>query len=499
MTLLEAEVHNSLRDFLRGQKDYYWPHHLTMARLVSRSLRLRCSALIQTRSSLTRYCLSYLTPALLSEGSVCLVVPAKVHAWLVEIELPQLQKNLQTNKAITVDYLASGNGLAITSTKFWLNDRLSKEPIFPLNVPTLIDQADQLEDYLRELLSITISPGDWLDLLETFPPLQEKINDIRIKLTKSIFAHPKNPYNCYLFDDIEYRYLLGLLLYLKSLSPLPPTWEKFQQQAQSSNQMIQAIVDRPKGYFNLQTTPLEVSSLLSNLLLQQPVVLMGGFLDAQKDASLYRSSLGLGNILSVTFSPNRQTEQINLYLPERIPLPNTPEFQGVLLGEICRLIKLVSSHKNPLVILVEDVPLKAQVGSVLAAEFGSRVQVEKNQFLSPEVILVSSWAFWIAHQEYFPVPQLLIMATLPLPSPENPLVAAQISYYKKHKQDWFRLYLLPTALKTIQRAVMPLRESQGLVALLDVRVIRRSYGTQILESLAPYARINYLDQAGLFL
>ncbi|XTZ19885.1 MAG: ATP-dependent DNA helicase, partial [cyanobacterium endosymbiont of Rhopalodia fuxianensis] len=63
---------------------------------------------------------------------------------------------------------------------------------------------------------------------------------------------------------------------------------------------------------------------------------------------------------------------------------------------------------------------------------------------------------------------------------------------KQHK-DWFRFYLLPTAMKIIKRVVMPLRECQGVVALLDNRVNCRSYGSQILTALEPYAKINYLD------
>jgi ATP-dependent DNA helicase DinG len=82
---------------------------------------------------------------------------------------------------------------------------------------------------------------------------------------------------------------------------------------------------------------------------------------------------------------------------------------------------------------------------------------------------------------------------LPLPSLENPLVAGRVDYYKRSHQDWFRLYLLPTALNELQRAIAPVRESQGIVALLDTRVVNRSYGTQVLAALSPLARINYLD------
>jgi ATP-dependent DNA helicase DinG len=88
----------------------------------------------------------------------------------------------------------------------------------------------------------------------------------------------------------------------------------------------------------------------------------------------------------------------------------------------------------------------------------------------------------------------LIVATLPLPSPENPLVAGRIAYHKRQHRDWFRLYLLPTAVREIQRSVIPSRAQRGIVAVLDNRVNARSYGRQILAALEPYARLNYLDE-----
>jgi len=499
MTLLESEVHKRLKNLLRERKGYTWPHYLTMARLVSRSLRLRSSALMQTGNDLSRYYLSYLIPALLSPDEVNLVVPTSGQSWFMDSLLPNLQTELGTNKPIFLNSQGPDGSLSIISIQFWLKEFLFKpKSVFSTKTVTLIDQADQLETHIRELLSINISAKDWLKLLETFPQEQEKINTIRSKVTHAIFAHPSNPYNCHLFDDVEYRHLAGLLLHLQTLKPLPLAWQQFQQQAQSPNQVVSSAVDRQRGSFLLRTSPLEVSSLLSKILLQQPVVLMGGFLDTHKDILTYRTSLGLGNILSVTFSPNRNREQVNLYTPKYMPLPNTPEFQGSLLQEICRLIRLMLNQKNLIVILVEDVPLKAQIATFLAAEFGSMVQLE-NKTTFNSGVLVAGWAFWIAHQTDFAVPELLIMATLPIPSPENPLVAAQISYYKKQRQDWFGLYLLPKALNSIQRAVMPLRESQGIVALLDSRVLLRGYGKDILKSLAPYAQTNYLDQEFLLL
>ncbi|MGK7917829.1 MAG: helicase C-terminal domain-containing protein, partial [Prochloraceae cyanobacterium] len=253
-----------------------------------------------------------------------------------------------------------------------------------------------------------------------------------------------------------------------------------------------ASIARATGQFTLHAAPGTVATALSPIWHQQPVVLIGSFLDWENTASIYRKQLGLGEILCLKFSPNRQSEHIRLYLPEGLPMPNTPEFQGVLLQQVRTLVSLSSKVEKLIVLLVDDTPLKAQVGATMAAEFGTRVQVEKTN-LAENGILVSGWQFWHQHQDILPTPHLLAIATLPLPSLENPLVAGRVAYYKRQRQDWFRLYLLPTALREIQRAVVPLRESQGIVALLDNRVSYRSYGNLILTALEPCARINYLD------
>jgi len=202
--------------------------------------------------------------------------------------------------------------------------------------------------------------------------------------------------------------------------------------------------------------------------------------------------LGLDDLTCLKFASDSQSEAIQLYIPYKLPLPNTPEFQAAFIHKVRTLVCLSATAPGLTVLLVGDVPLKAQVGAILASEFGSRVQVEKT-CLDENGILVSGWEFWREHQAVLPAPQLLVIATLPLPSLEHPLVAGRVAHYKRSHQDWFRLFLLPTALNELQRAVAPVRENQGIVALLDSRVVNRSYGSQILNVLSPLARLNYLD------
>lgn len=221
---------------------------------------------------------------------------------------------------------------------------------------------------------------------------------------------------------------------------------------------------------------------------------IGSALEPETEAPLFRQRLGLEDVTCLKFSADSQTDAIQLYVPYKLPLPNTPEFQAAFIHKVRTLLCLSATASGLTVVLIGDVPLKAQVGAILASEFGSRVQVEKT-CLDENGILISGWEFWREHQGVLPAPNLLVIATLPLPSLENPLVAGRVAHYKRSHQDWFRLYLLPTALNELQRAVAPVRESQGIVALLDGRVVNRSYGAQILASLSPLARINYLDSS----
>ncbi|MGF1541010.1 MAG: helicase C-terminal domain-containing protein [Pleurocapsa sp.] len=487
--MIEAEVHSYLRDFLRQQGDRDWPHHLTMARLVARALRLGRSALMQTGSSVPRYCLSYLVPVLFSDRPTIIVAPSEIHQHLLTEEIPLLQAWLQDSKQIV-----PGDRLILTTPQAWLSDRLNNRGNFPPDLPTIIDRADELETQTRKFLTTTITLADWQELKQNAPSYSEFIDDIRIQLTQAIFSHPTNPYENYLLDKSEQELLQKLWDTLEPKNLLTSIFRQFCQQLPQKAKILWVSRNRAGGIFTIYLAPTEVATTLQPIWQQQPVVIIGSFLDLESDAPIYRQQLGLDTILSLKFSPLRQNEYIQLYIPDGIPMHNTPQFGAALIQQARRLISLsqLRDRTQPIVILVEDVPLQAQVGVSLAAEFGSGVQVEKTT-LAENGILVCSWSFWQMHQKQLPTPKLLIIATIPIPSPENPIVASRIAYYKSQRQDWFRLYLLPQALRTMQQAVVPLRESQGIVALLDKRVIYRSYGKTILSALEPCTRINYID------
>ncbi|MBE9028782.1 ATP-dependent DNA helicase [filamentous cyanobacterium LEGE 11480] len=491
--MIEAEVHQQLRNFLRQQGEPYWVHHLTMARLVARALRVGRSALMQTGTHQGHYRLSYLVPLLMWSGPVILVAPQELHQRLMRVEIPRLRQCIAVTKPIEIAaHWPNENfqGLLITTPEVWLRDRLDQTGKFPTEIPVIVDGIDDLETWTREQLTCRIQPPDWESLMLACPDQLDLIRDLRVSLTREIYQHPENPYNCYLLEAPERQQLIHLTQRLQSITPLPTAWAHFIDRLERQESLTWITVNRPQGVFTLHTAPIDLAPALARTWSQQPTVLIGEAIDLDTDANIYRERIGLGDVTCLKFAPDRHDAMIQLYQPEGIPLPNTPQYQEKMLQELRSLLSVNPSGFS--VVLTNDTPLKSQLGAILAAEYGSRVQVEQT-CLDENGILVCDWEFWQRQQRVLPTPQLLAVTTLPIPSLEHPIVAGHVSYYKKLRQDWFRLYLLPAALATLQRSIAPVRDAQGVVAMLDSRVIFRSYGEQVLTALSPFARLSYFD------
>ena len=470
-----------------------------MARLAARALRLGRSSLMQVGSTALyqgHYRLSYLMSLLMWPGPAILVLSEAARQSVQLIDIPRLQEWMPSQKPVHWGEEWPGEdfqGVLLTTPQIWLHDRISGVHRFPMGVPVVIDGADDLEDWIRECLTITLDADAWQTLMQAYPHQQALIRDIRVRLTHSIFQHPPNPYQCHLIEATERQMLAALrqTLLAEPAAPaaMPKRWKQFWAQTDRSESLLWASLNRALGQWTLHSAPIDVAPSITDCWQQQPMVIIGGALDITSEATYYRQRLGLGDMTCLKFSPDRQTEEIQLYRPDGIPFPNTPEFQPVLLEEVATLILTSAGQTGLTVVLVDDTPLKQQVATVLASQFGSRVQLETHT-LADNGILVSGWRYWRDHQAQLPKPTLLAMATLPIPSLEDPLVAGRVAYYKRCHQDWFRLYLLPTALNELQRAIAPVRPHQGTVALLDNRVNHRSYGRQILDALNPAVHLH---------
>jgi hypothetical protein len=89
--MLEARAHQQLKTLLQHDR-VAWPHHLTLSRLIARSVRRGDRALIQlTPGSEEQWWLGLLVPLCLQRHRCVLVLEADQRRRLLQVERPSLQ------------------------------------------------------------------------------------------------------------------------------------------------------------------------------------------------------------------------------------------------------------------------------------------------------------------------------------------------------------------------------------------------------------------------
>lgn len=501
--MLEVEVHLELRKFLAKKSQYPWLHHLTMARMVARALRLKKSTIIQTGVNYQQYYPSYLTPVLLSSVSIIIVAHRDTQQILIHEKIPFLQKCLNTKKIIKTKYEKNDlkeSPLYVIDYDHWLH--LFMNNLLDNDVINIVEEAENLPDIITKYLTQEVFFQDWYSLLSIFPQHQNFIREKLSKLTKLIYSHPINPYNSYLLEEEEIIIINDLCNiinqknYHEEILTKIINLQKFL--LKETAYINYFTLNREQGSFSIKSLPLELKYSLHQLWENKSLILLSSYLESKKYPINYSQYLGLNldNFTCLKFSSSHENNHLNLYFPRNFPFPNNPTFQNRVTQEILALVSGIKINHQPIIIIIDDVPLQAQITANLAAYFGSRVQLNSLN-IGQNSILVCDIKFWLNYQYQLLKPILLIFATLPIPSLENPLICAQVTHYKNQKKDWFRLYLLPLAIKILQESTISIRKNQGIIALLDNRVNYRSYGVTILNSLEPYAKINYIDILGI--
>ncbi|MBI4502528.1 MAG: helicase [Gemmatimonadetes bacterium] len=107
-------------------------------------------------------------------------------------------------------------------------------------------------------------------------------------------------------------------------------------------------------------------------------------------------------------------------------------------------------------------------------------------------ILMGTDSFWEGVDVPGPSLRLLLLAKLPFKVPDEPLTAARLERIEALGGDGFRDYLLPNAALKLKQGFGRLIRSRtdvGAVVLMDHRIVTKTYGRVLLESLPPARQV----------
>ncbi len=477
--MLEARAHHQLKALLQREGSQRWPHHLSLSRLVGRSLRRNDHTLVRLApGSDPSWLISLLVPLALSETRLAVVVSEPLRQRLLQLELPRL--------------MAADAGLALPclegddpgEARVWLLSHRQLVAAWQRGAladrQLVIPEAEQLDALLRQALAIRLQPSHWDQLRRAQPAAAATLLELHARLSRRVLQHPRSPSALVPLaeeDEAPLRQLLALL------GPLPEPWPRW---LASDNRRWTSWAERDVRLlqWTLHRQPLEPLQVLDGLLEGRGAVVIGQLGPARQSGE----ELGLTPRVCVDLGDPPLSDPLPLFAPLRQPLPNSPHF-GQHLLEQCR--RLVLGQSGLSVILLDDRALRLTLASGLAAEFGSRVVLEST---APEVngVVCCRWSWWLERHQRLPLPCQIVVALLPIASLEDPLTAAQVQALRRQGRDWFRERLLPDGLTRLQLAVAGLRRGGGRLAILDGRLRGRSWGRQVLAALDPWLPLSRL-------
>ncbi len=487
--MLEASSHQQLKALLRREGLQSWPHHLTLSRLVGRSLRRADHTLVRLLPGTDpSWWISLLVPLALSESPLALVVSDGLRQRLLRVEWPRLRAAGLALPCWEGARAPATAGIWMLNhqelLQAWRGDQLGQRQL-------VIPEAEHLEVALRQAMEVVVEPDHWELLRRAQPSAADSLLTLHRRLSQRVLSHSRQGQPTVALDpedEAPLRHLLPLL------GALPAPWPQWLEAA-GGGWCGWARVEPGLLQWQLHRQPLDPLVEMRDLLQNRGVVLTGEMGAGRGGSNPAAAGAANGSFPGLTpqvmvclGDPLLVNDPLPIYAPLGQPLPNSPHYAEHLLNH-CR--RLVLGQGGLSVVLLDDPALRKGLASGLAAEFGSRVT---HECTAPESngVLCASWDWWLQHQDRLPLPCQVLVGLLPIASLEDPLTAARVSQLRRQGRDWFRELLLPDALNRLQRGLAGLRRSSGRLAMLDGRLRSRSWGRQVFSALEPWVQLSRL-------
>ncbi|MCF8033262.1 MAG: ATP-dependent DNA helicase [Desulfarculaceae bacterium] len=267
-----------------------------------------------------------------------------------------------------------------------------------------------------------------------------------------------------------------------------------------------------RGGVRLHLSPVEVGPHLQQALYGHlgRLVFTSATLAPLDDLTPFCARLGLPSETrqKIVASPFDPASQALLYVPRKMPPPNSEAFPRAVATQVREL--LAHSRGRAFVLFTSHRNLK-EVSGLLADELpfpmlvqgqAPRLELLKRFVDQSPSVLFATASFWQGVDVPGPALSAVIVDKLPFAPPDDPLVAARCQRLEEEDgKSGFAHLLLPEAILSLKQGLGRLLRTpsdRGLLAVLDVRLVSKGYGKRFLKALAPVPLTHNLEDVARF-
>ncbi|MFA5242227.1 MAG: ATP-dependent DNA helicase [Sulfuricella sp.] len=265
----------------------------------------------------------------------------------------------------------------------------------------------------------------------------------------------------------------------------------------------------------LNATPLSIAEIFSKQLAGQARawIFTSATLAVKRDFGHYQGQMGLLEAATGYWeSPFDYEKQAILYAPQAMPDPNSGDYTESVVEAALPVIRASGGRAFLLCTSLRAMRLAhgllkeafAKEGldfPLLLQGEGSRTELLERFRKLGNAVLVASQSFWEGVDVRGSALSLVIIDKLPFSPPDDPVLAARIEKINREGRNAFMEYQLPHAVITLKQGAGRLirdETDRGVLMICDPRMLTKSYGKRIWQSLPPMKRSRELKDVEAF-
>jgi ATP-dependent DNA helicase DinG len=391
--------------------------------------------------------------------------------------------------------------------------------------------TSQLIELARDCTAAHLSLAkDCIELGESIPLLEKACKDFRL-----VFAYEgsRMPVQKALalkgfqdaFEHMKKR-LQALSAVLETQAARDPLLEKCWQRSMDLSNLLQRWMSAENDNLvrwvevfthsvQLHATPLSVAEGFGKQLNAQPRawIFTSATLAVKNDFSHYLAQMGLQEAVTATWqSPFNYQEQALFYVPPDMPDPNNPSYSSCVAAAALPVLRASGGRAF---VLSTSLRAMREIHALLKEAFAengiesplllqgdsSRTELLDRFRKLGNAVLVGSQSFWEGVDVRGEALSVVIIDKLPFAPLDDPVLSARVDKLNAEGKNAFMEYQLPYSVITLKQGAGRLirdENDRGVLMICDPRLISKSYGRKIWQSLPPFKRTRDLAEVEAF-
>jgi ATP-dependent DNA helicase DinG len=226
-------------------------------------------------------------------------------------------------------------------------------------------------------------------------------------------------------------------------------------------------------------------------------------LSVRGDFEHYQRQMGLTSAQTRSWdSPFDYASQALLYVPEGLPDPNAANYTSAVVnavlpvlqssgGRAFLLFTSLRALREATDLLTAGLRARDLDFPVLVQGSGSKTDLLEKFRVLGNAVLLGSQSFWEGVDVRGEALSLVMIDRLPFAPPDDPVLAARIQQMAREGRNAFMEFQLPEAVINLKQGAGRLIRAEtdrGLLMICDPRLIGKSYGRRVWQSLPPMRR-----------